>query len=432
MSMFNRALESSRNTRDAGVTLIELLVVITILGVLATIVAFSVAGLSDNAEDVAKATDAATILTAEEAYFAANGHYAPDTAALASAGFLSTASTLNNKILISADGKRVLGAGNFPTSQPLASAFTTGPRLLGASNTTTPFTFLASDFISTHAPVQFFFGSSTSLATTANAPSNTDLLFASADEANVLSVIKSGDAVAGGLGGTCTVDGTHTCPGIGATKVQYTTGRLVVFSCKSGGATLLASPTCAAPSGGYLTGTIPTTPAQIVARLQASQSPAAPAVPTSCAEKLSIADPGGTLPLPAGTPAPAPYGYAAYEALTSSGTGGGGLTTQQFKDLHNAGCIVYGSNVTVAQTNVVNGTAHMALLPKSQVVSPFGNDTDNWTTVESALHLPIKQWAVVLNHGTSADQQLAKDFLAYLLSSQGRAVLAAYGYDPVA
>ena len=47
-----------------------------------------------------------------------------------------------------------------------------------------------------------------------------------------------------------------SCPGIGSTRAQYTTGRLVIFSCRSGGTTLApaqGAPTCAEPVGGYFT-----------------------------------------------------------------------------------------------------------------------------------------------------------------------------------
>jgi prepilin-type N-terminal cleavage/methylation domain-containing protein len=76
---------------DGGFTLVELLVVIAILGILAGIAVFSVAGISGTGQATACATEKATILTAEEAYFAKYGSYT--TTAVLTAGttaFLAT------------------------------------------------------------------------------------------------------------------------------------------------------------------------------------------------------------------------------------------------------------------------------------------------------------------------------------------------------
>ena len=43
--------------------------------------------------------------------------------------------------------------------------------------------------------------------------------------------------------------------------------------------------------------------------------------------------------------------------------------------------IIFGDNVTYAQDTVVAGTSQIALLPRSFVVSPGGNDTDFWAEV---------------------------------------------------
>ena len=57
-----------RAQQEDGFTLIEVLVVISILGVLAGIVVFSVAGLSDRGQQSSCKTEKKTILTAIEAY----------------------------------------------------------------------------------------------------------------------------------------------------------------------------------------------------------------------------------------------------------------------------------------------------------------------------------------------------------------------------
>lgn len=69
----NFALERRANDEADGFSLIELLIVIVILGVLATVVVFSVRGITDRGQDNACAQDARTLATAVEAYFAQEG-----------------------------------------------------------------------------------------------------------------------------------------------------------------------------------------------------------------------------------------------------------------------------------------------------------------------------------------------------------------------
>lgn len=62
--------DHTKSHSDRGFSLIELLIVIVILGVLATVVVFSVRGISDRGQDSACNTDARAVATAVEAYFA--------------------------------------------------------------------------------------------------------------------------------------------------------------------------------------------------------------------------------------------------------------------------------------------------------------------------------------------------------------------------
>ena len=61
---------------ESGFTLVELLIVIAILGILAGVVVFSVAGIQDNSQTAACKTEASTVKAAEEAYYAKNKTYA--------------------------------------------------------------------------------------------------------------------------------------------------------------------------------------------------------------------------------------------------------------------------------------------------------------------------------------------------------------------
>jgi len=87
-------LDQLRKARqeESGFTLIELLIVIVILGVLAGIVVFAVNGITDRGNVAACKSDVKTLEVASEAYYAKNlapgGGYAPDQAALVTAGLL--------------------------------------------------------------------------------------------------------------------------------------------------------------------------------------------------------------------------------------------------------------------------------------------------------------------------------------------------------
>ncbi len=65
--------------QDEGFTLIELLIVIVILGILATVVVFSVRGITDQGKDNACDTDVRTVEVALESYFAKYGSSATPT-----------------------------------------------------------------------------------------------------------------------------------------------------------------------------------------------------------------------------------------------------------------------------------------------------------------------------------------------------------------
>lgn len=81
-------LRSAAADKESGFTLVELLVVIAILGILAGVVVFSVAGIQDNSQVSACKTEASTVRTAEEAYYAKNKNYTDNTG-------LQTAKLLN-------------------------------------------------------------------------------------------------------------------------------------------------------------------------------------------------------------------------------------------------------------------------------------------------------------------------------------------------
>jgi general secretion pathway protein G len=78
--------------QDEGFTLIELLIVIVILGILATVVVFSVRGITDDSRQNSCDTDVRTMEVAVEAYFAQNGGTTVSEAALVTEGLIRSES----------------------------------------------------------------------------------------------------------------------------------------------------------------------------------------------------------------------------------------------------------------------------------------------------------------------------------------------------
>lgn len=133
MSSRLKKVQARRESGEAGFTLIELLVVIIILGILAAVVVFAVAGAGDKGEEAAYRTDVRTLRTAEEAFFARNDFYGTQDD-LVNGGFLSERSQLNEIVLaidkqsysIGAPGGTMVIATNQDASGSLNPAVTTG------------------------------------------------------------------------------------------------------------------------------------------------------------------------------------------------------------------------------------------------------------------------------------------------------------------
>jgi general secretion pathway protein G len=134
LPMTDRIKRLKVENRDAGFTLIELLVVITILGILAAIVVFSVGGISDKGATSACKTDTTTLQTAEEANFAKGapsngvpaGQYVSEVQ-LVTAGLLNSASNLHD-ISIDTTGSKYLVTlpSTAPASNPCSDAPASG------------------------------------------------------------------------------------------------------------------------------------------------------------------------------------------------------------------------------------------------------------------------------------------------------------------
>jgi prepilin-type N-terminal cleavage/methylation domain-containing protein len=92
--MIQRSLAKKRSG-EGGFTLIELLIVIVILGILSAIVVLAIGGLKNTSQTQACSSEAGTIETAQDAYFASTGNATNygSGAQLLSAGLLKAAPT---------------------------------------------------------------------------------------------------------------------------------------------------------------------------------------------------------------------------------------------------------------------------------------------------------------------------------------------------
>jgi molybdate transport system substrate-binding protein len=119
-------------------------------------------------------------------------------------------------------------------------------------------------------------------------------------------------------------------------------------------------------------------------------------------------------------PEHAPYGRAAKQALERAGV------WEQTRAR-----LVYGENVRQALQFVESGNAAAAIVALSLVKGQEGADVLPYVDVPAALHDPIVQALVVCTHGKAGVLAAAK-FATYVQSSDGRALLARYGFGPAA
>ena len=111
----------------------------------------------------------------------------------------------------------------------------------------------------------------------------------------------------------------------------------------------------------------------------------------------------------------APYGLAARQLMQHLGV-----------EKQLSGKIVMGENAGQAFSMVATGNAEMGFVPRSYVTSPKNVQTGSHWHVPPKTHDPIRQDAVLLNHG--AKNSGAIEFLAFLRSAEARNVLKTFGY----
>ncbi len=107
----------------------------------------------------------------------------------------------------------------------------------------------------------------------------------------------------------------------------------------------------------------------------------------------------------------APYGEAAVESLRSF------KIWDQIEPK-----VVYGMNVSQVKQFVSSGNAEVGLLPRALVRSGEGKSIE----ISEQLHRPINQALGVIR--TSTNQDAARRFVEFVLSTEGQSLLAKYGY----
>lgn len=117
-------------------------------------------------------------------------------------------------------------------------------------------------------------------------------------------------------------------------------------------------------------------------------------------------------------PEHAPYGRAAIAALTKV------AVYEQVKTK-----LVYGESISQAAQFVQSGNAQAGILAKSLALSPAMRGGTSWS-IPVDLYPAILQGAVLLK--SAANKANAKSFLEFVRGPQGRAILDAYGFGPVA
>ncbi len=114
-------------------------------------------------------------------------------------------------------------------------------------------------------------------------------------------------------------------------------------------------------------------------------------------------------------PQHAPYGQAAVQAMQAAGV----LVRVQPR-------LVNGENVSQALQFVQTGNAEVGIVALSLVVAPTVRPNGRYQLVPAYLHRPIRQAAGVSTASRRPD--LARDFIAFVNSPSGRAIMRRYGF----
>jgi molybdate transport system substrate-binding protein len=111
-------------------------------------------------------------------------------------------------------------------------------------------------------------------------------------------------------------------------------------------------------------------------------------------------------------PEHAPYGRAARQALTKAGV------WEKVKDK-----VIYADNIAQTLQYAQTGNVDVSIVALSLSIGSSGQ----WAVIPDKLHPPIEQSLAVIKGAKNA--ALAKDFAAFIVGKEGRAVLKKYGFS---
>ena len=126
----------------------------------------------------------------------------------------------------------------------------------------------------------------------------------------------------------------------------------------------------------------------------------------------SILDGDGFRHLAMANPKLAPYGAAAREFLRASGR------ERKLKPR-----LIFGENIGQTFHFIASGNAELGFIAAAQIQQPGRPRRGSWWPVPEQSHAPIRQQALLLR-----DNPAAREFLAFVRSSRGRAIIRAFGY----
>ncbi len=169
-----------------------------------------------------------------------------------------------------------------------------------------------------------------------------------------------------------------------------------------------------AASESFIDGLVPERLVVLESRLRYARGRIVTVTPKSSAIRIvslqDLADPK-VRRIAIANPAHAPYGLAAQQALEASGL---------WKAIQPK--LVYGENAQQPVQFVRSGSVDAGIVARSLVDAPdFA-----WTLVDTKLHAPINQTAVVM--ARTKQRALAMSFLAFVNGAQGRSVMRHFGF----
>ena len=118
-------------------------------------------------------------------------------------------------------------------------------------------------------------------------------------------------------------------------------------------------------------------------------------------------------------PKTAPYGLAAEEVLQFLKL----KTTVEEK-------LVYGESISQTNQFITSQSADLGFTAKSVVMAPNLVDKGYWLDLDTSWYNPIAQGVIVIDSGSSRDEQALK-FKDFLLSDRGKKILNNFGYSSV-